>query len=227
MVPAERARSLARELADAVVAFDDGKVVELCRIVLDEGLDPYAAVVEGLSPGMAEAGRLYEQKEYFVPELLSCSDALYAGLELLKPAILASARETVRKGTIVIGSVEGDIHDIGKNLVKMMFESADWTVHDLGRDVKLDRFVAEQERTNADIVALSALMTTSMLAMPRVIKMLRDRNRHVRVMVGGAPINPDVARKFGADGYAASAGTAVDEASRLVEELRKNQAASP
>lgn len=224
MASEERTKEILQLLYDAVVAFDEDRAAELCHAVLDEGVDPYTAVVDGLSRGMAEAGERYERMEYFVPELLLCSDALYAGLDILKPAILASGRETGVKGSIVLGVVEGDIHDIGKNLVRIMFEAAGWTVYDLGRDVKLERFVEEQARTNCEVVALSALMTTSMLAMPKVISMLRAKDARVRIMVGGAPINPDVATKFGADGYAPSAGTAVEEATRLVETLRKEAA---
>jgi len=212
----DRTNELLRGLHEAVVAFDEDRTVELCNTVLAEGVDPYRAVMEGLSSGMAEAGERYERMEYFVPELLLCSDALYAGLDILQPAIMESGQSTSTKGSIAIGVVEGDIHDIGKNLVRMMFEAAGWTVHDLGRDVKLERFVEEQASTGCDIVAISALMTTSMLAMPKVIGMLKAKNPDVIVMVGGAPLNADIARKYGADGYAPSAGTAVDEASRMI-----------
>jgi len=161
-------------------------------------------------------GGKFNRKEYFVPELLLCSDAFYAGLDILKPAIESSGRPSAVKGSIVLGVVEGDIHDIGKNLVKIMFEAAGWSVHDLGRDVKSERFVAEQARTSAGIVGLSALMTTSMLNMPNIIKALREKDPEVRIIVGGAPINPDIARKFGADGYAETAAKAVEEGTRLL-----------
>jgi methanogenic corrinoid protein MtbC1 len=121
------------------------------------------------------------------------------------------------KKQVVIGVVEGDIHDIGKNLVKVMFEAADWTVYDLGRDVKIERFAEEQQRTGADIVALSALMTTSMLAIPKVIEIIKAQDSRVAVMVGGAPLTRDIATGYGADGYADTAAQAVDEAVRLVE----------
>jgi len=224
MASDSRTKELLKELHDAVLAFDEERTQELCRTVLREGMDPYRAVVEGLSSGMAEAGERYERMEYFVPELLLCSDALYAGLNILRPALATSGRTTGTKGSVVIGVVEGDIHDIGKNLVKIMFEAAGWTVHDLGRDVKLERFVEEQARTNAEIVAISALLTTSMLAMPKVIGLLREKKVKARIMVGGAPVSAEVAKKFGADGYAPSATTAVEEANRLVESLRREKA---
>jgi len=119
--------------------------------------------------------------------------------------------------------VEGDVHDIGKNLVKMMFEVAGWNVYDLGKDVPLDKFVEEQIRTDSDIVGISALMTTSMLSMPEVIKKLRAKNPKVRIMLGGAPLNPEIAEKYGADGYAKNAGTAVDEAIRLLKMLKEEE----
>jgi len=219
----ERTKEIMQKLHEAVVQFDEDTAGEWAKIALDEGVDPFAAAMEGLANGMIEVGELYNKKEYFVPELLMCADALYAGLGILKPAIAASGREAKKKGSIVLGVVEGDVHDIGKNLVKMMFEVAGWTVYDLGRDVPLDKFVEEQIKTDSDIVGISAMMTTSMLAMPVVVKKLREKNPNVRILLGGAPINPDIVEKYGADGYAESAGTAVDEALRLIEMLKKEE----
>ena len=223
MASEERTKEIMQKLHEAVVQFDEDTAGEWAKIALDEGVDPFAAAMEGLANGMIEVGELYNKKEYFVPELLMCADALYAGLGILKPAIAASGREAKKKGSIVLGVVEGDVHDIGKNLVKMMFEVAGWTVYDLGRDVPLDKFVEEQIKTDSDIVGISAMMTTSMLAMPVVVKKLREKNPNVRILLGGAPINPDIVEKYGADGYAESAGTAVDEALRLIEMLKKEE----
>jgi corrinoid protein of di/trimethylamine methyltransferase len=221
----ERTKEILKGLHDAVVAFDEDKVVELCHATLDEGVDPYVATMDGLADGMVAVGDLYNRKEYFVPELLMCADALYAGLDILKPAVMASGRKSKVAGTVVIGVVEGDVHDIGKNLIKMMFDVAGWTVFDLGRDVPLEKFVEEQLKTDSEIVAMSAMMTTSMLGMPKVIEMIRAKNPKCRIMIGGAPINPDVAKKYDADGYAESAGTAVDEAMRLIAMLKEEEAA--
>jgi methylmalonyl-CoA mutase cobalamin-binding domain/chain len=138
---------------------------------------------------------------------------------VLKPHV--KDKEAKTKGQVVIGTVEGDVHDIGKNLVKMMFEVAGFMVHDLGRDVKLEKFVEEQLKTDSEIVALSALMTTSMLAMPKVIEMIKKRNPNVKILVGGAPVSGDVADKYGADGYADNAANAVQEAIRMVSQLRE------
>ena len=223
MATEERTKEILKGLHQAVLKFEEEDAVKWAKIAIEEGVDPFVATMEGLAEGMMEAGEKYNCKEYFVPELLMCADALYAGLDILKPAVAASGRKSAAKGSIVLGVVEGDVHDIGKNLVKLMFEVAGWTVHDLGKDVPLDKFVEEQIRTDSDIVGISALMTTSMLAMPEVIKRLRAKNPKVRIMLGGAPISPEVAEKYGADGYAKTAGTAVDEAMRLLKMLKEQE----
>jgi corrinoid protein of di/trimethylamine methyltransferase len=223
MASEERTQEILKELRSAVVNYDEDKVVEWANIAVNEGVDPFVATIDGLADGMIQVGDLYNKKEYFVPELLMCSDALYAGLDILKPAIEASGRKAEAKGSIVLGVVEGDVHDIGKNLIKMMFEVAGWTVYDLGKDVPLEKFVEEQLRTDSDIVGLSALMTTSMVSMPEIIKKLKEKNPDVRIMLGGAPITQEVVEKYGADGYAQSAGTAVDEAVKLLKMLKKEE----
>jgi len=223
MASEERTQEILKGLREALINYDEDKVAEWAKTVLDEGVDPFVATMEGLAEGMIEVGELYNKKEYFVPELLLCSDALYAGLDILRPAIKASGRESEAKGSIVLGVVEGDVHDIGKNLIKMMFDVAGWTVYDLGKDVPLEKFVEEQIRTDSDIVGLSALMTTSMVAMQEIVKKLKEKNPNVRIMLGGAPITPEIVEKYGADGYAASAGTAVDEAMNLIKMLKKEE----
>ncbi len=219
MADEERKKEILKGLHDAVVAFEEDKVAELSQAALDEQMDAYEAIMDGLAAGMETVGKLYDTQEYFVPEVLMCSDALYRGLDILRPHVKDTGARV--RGQVVIGTVEGDVHDIGKNLVKMMFEVAGFTVHDLGRDVKLEKFVEEQLKTDSEIVALSALMTTSMLAMPKVIKMIRDRNPNVKIMVGGAPLSSDVAEKYGADGYASNAANAVQEAINMISRLRE------
>jgi corrinoid protein of di/trimethylamine methyltransferase len=223
MATEERTKEILKALHDSVYDFEEDDAVKWSNIAIEEGVDPFTATMDGLAAGMIDAGEAYNKKHYFVPELLMAADAIYAGLDILKPAIKASGRESGVKGSIVLGVVEGDVHDIGKNLVKMMFEVAGWEVHDLGKDVPLDKFVEEQIKTGAEVVGLSALMTTSMLAMPVVIKKLREKNPNVRVMLGGAPINPDVVEKYGADGWSKTAGTAVDEAINLLKMLKKEE----
>ena len=223
MASKERSEEILKQLREALVEFDEDKVVELSKIALEEGVDPFVATMEGLADGMIEVGDLYNKKEYFVPELLMCADALYAGLDVLRPAIVASGRVPEAKGSIVLGVVEGDVHDIGKNLIKMMFDVAGWKVYDLGKDVPLDKFVEEQVRTDSDVVGLSALMTTSMISMPEIVKKLKEKNPKVRIMLGGAPITQEIVEKYGADGFAEGAGTAVDEAIKLIKMLREEE----
>lgn len=217
MASGERRQELIQALYDAVVNMDESKAAELSHTIIKEGVNAYEAVNDGLTAAMGRVGELYTKREYFVPEILLCSDALYAGLEILRPHI--KSEDVEKKREIILGTVEGDIHDIGKNLVKIMFEAAGWVVHDLGNDVTLSRFVDEQKRIKADIVAMSALMTTSMLAMPRLIKMIRSEDKDVAIMVGGAPMSADIARSYGADGYADNAGEAVREANNMLARL--------
>lgn len=219
MISTERADEILKQLHDAVVKMDENTARELSQTALKEGIDAYEAVNRGLTAAMDKVGQLYNDNEYYVPELLLCSDAMYAGLEVLRPHIRADTSGKNRK--ILIGTVEGDIHDIGKNLVKTMFEASGWSVHDLGRDVHLSLFVEEEKRTHPDVVALSALMTTSMLAMPKAIEMIKKENPGIPIMLGGAPLTRDIAMTFGADGYADNAGKAVREADEMLERLGK------
>jgi corrinoid protein of di/trimethylamine methyltransferase len=212
---------LLKDLSDAVVDMDEDKAKETSQRVIDEGLNAYDAIMNGLAAGMVIVGELYDKHEYFVPELLMCADALYAGLDILKPHIKPEDLGESAAGQVVIGTVQGDVHDIGKNIIKMMFEVAGFTVHDLGRDVPLEKFVEEQMRTDSDIVALSAMMTTTMMGMKKVVEMMKEKNPDVAIMLGGAPVTKDVTELFGADGYADSAGNAVQEAIKMISQLRE------
>jgi corrinoid protein of di/trimethylamine methyltransferase len=221
MAKEELREELLKTLSDGVVNFEEDNVREAAQKVVDEGLDAYDAVMNGLAAGMETVGDLYDKHEYFVPELLMAADALYAGLDILKPNIKMDQLDQRAGGQVVIGTVQGDVHDIGKNLVKMMFDVAGFTVHDLGRDVPLEKFAEEQMRTDSEIVALSAMMTTTMMGMKKVIQMIKEKNPDVKIMLGGAPLTSDVASLFGADGYAESAGNAVQEAIKMISQLRK------
>jgi len=214
---------LLKDLSDAVVDMDEEKAKETSQRVIDEGLNAYDAIMNGLAAGMVIVGELYDKHEYFVPELLMCADALYVGLDILKPHIKPEDLGESAAGQVVIGTVQGDVHDIGKNIIKMMFEVAGFTVHDLGRDVPLEKFVEEQMRTDSDIVALSAMMTTTMMGMKKVVEMMKEKNPDVAIMLGGAPVTKDVTELFGADGYADSAGNAVQEAIKMISRLREMQ----
>ena len=214
----KRTKELLGLLSQAVVDYDDVAVEQLSSTCLEEGVDPYLAVMKGLAAGMHRVGELYKQNVYFVPEVLMCSDALYRGLDILRPAIPKGRSKVV--GVLIIGVLEGDVHDIGKNLVKMMFDIAGWTIYDLGRNVQISKFAVEQAETDAEMVALSAMMTTSMMGITEVIKIIKERNPDVQIIIGGSPITEEVKEAYGADGYAPSAANAVDEAVRMIEHLK-------
>jgi corrinoid protein of di/trimethylamine methyltransferase len=214
---AQESERLHQELSDGVVAFDEDKVIAASHEVIAQGLDAYEAIDHGLAHGMERAGKLFEDEEYFVPEILLCADAMYAGINLLQPHIPQDSQP--KKGRVVIGVVEGDTHDIGKNLVRIMLQAAGFEMHDLGRDVAPHRFVDKALEVQADIIALSTLMTTTMDGMAEVIRILNRENvrGNFKVVVGGAPLSHAFARKIGADGYAANAIEATKLAHQLVE----------
>jgi len=214
MANEDKTHEIIKRLHDAVVEYDEEKVAATAHEAVALGVDAYRAIMEGLAKGMEAVGELYMKQEYFVAELLLCADALYAGLDILRPHIDKAVQ--VEPKRIVLGVVEGDVHDIGKNLVKIMFDAAGWEVVDLGNDVKIERFAQEQSRTAAQVVGISALMTTSMLAMPKIIRMVKDGDPSAVVIVGGAPMNSEIARGYGADGYADNAGDAVAVADSLL-----------
>lgn len=219
MITEEKKEEILEKLKKAVINYDEDMAKEAAKEALDSGVDAGEAIFNGLVKGMEEVGRLFEAQEYFVPELLMCADALYAGLDILKPHM--KKLDLGVQGSVVIGTVEGDVHDIGKNIVKMMFDVAGFTVYDLGRDVPLDKFVEEQLRTDSDLVCLSAMMTTTMVGMKTVIEKLKAKNPNVRIMIGGAPVSADIAEKWGADGYAKDASNALKDAINMISSLRK------
>jgi corrinoid protein of di/trimethylamine methyltransferase len=208
-------------MKDGVINYNEDQVKDAANKWIEDGYVALEGIMDGLAYGMEVVGQLYERNEYFVPEVLMCADALYAGMDILRPHV--PKKEGEIKSQVVIGSIQGDVHDIGKNLVKMMFDVAGWEVHDLGRDVALDKFVEEQLRTDSEVVAMSAMMTTTMLGMKKVIKMIKEKNPNVAIMLGGAPVTKDVANLFGADGYAESAGNAVAEGIKMIARLREMQ----
>jgi corrinoid protein of di/trimethylamine methyltransferase len=208
-------------LKDGVINYKEDQVKQAAQDAVEAGHPALEMIMDGLAAGMEVVGDLYDRQEYFVPEVLMCADALYGGLDILRPHV--PKREGGMVAQVVIGSIQGDVHDIGKNLVKMMFDVAGWQVHDLGRDVPLEKFVEEQLRTDAEVVAMSAMMTTTMLGMKKVIKMIKEKNPNVGIMLGGAPVTKDVANLFGADGYAESAGNAVSEGIKMISRLRQLQ----
>jgi len=220
MVTEEKRTELLNKLKEGVVNMDEEAVRTASTEVVECGLDAYDAIMNGLAVGMEKVGQLYDQQEYFVPEMLLAADALYVGLDILRPHLKKDG-SSMMKGQVVIGTVQGDVHDIGKNLVKLMFEIGGFTVHDLGRDVPMEKFVEEQIKTDAEIVAISAMMTTTMMGMKKAVEMIKAKNPNVAIMLGGAPLTKDIASLFGADGYADSAGNALQEAIKMIGQLRK------
>jgi corrinoid protein of di/trimethylamine methyltransferase len=207
--------SLHRRLSDAVVNMEGNETVVLSKEVVSHNFDAYGAIDRGLASGMERAGVLFENEEYFIPELLMCSDAMYAGLDVLRPHLPKG--DSADRIKMIIGVVQGDTHDIGKNLVKIMLESGGFDIIDLGRDIPPEVFVEKAIEHDADMIGLSTLMTTTMKGMSRVIEILKERGVRDRykVMVGGGPISQSFADKIGADGYAHNAAEAV----RLAREL--------
>jgi dimethylamine corrinoid protein len=212
---AELRERLIRDLSDGVVEMDEKKVAAASHLVVRNGVDAYEAIEKGLSHGMERAGRLFDEEEYFVPELLLCSDAMYAGLGILSPHIKTEAGAPKKK--VVIGVIEGDTHDIGKNLVKIMLETSGFELIDLGRDVPAYRFVERAKEAGAQIIPISTLMTTTMSGIADVIKALTEEGIRDRfkVIVGGGPISQGFADRIGADGYAVNAASAVKLVKRI------------
>ena len=204
------------QLKQAVMDGDEDGAVASANAAVAAGIDAQRAIMEGLAPGMAEMGRLYELEECYVPELMVSSEALYAGLGVLQPLVTAAGTGT-NKGVAVIGAVQGDIHDIGKNLVKMMLEVSGIEVHDLGRDVEMERFIDAVRELDADLLCLSALMTTTIIAIKDYMPEFKAKLPKTKVMIGGAPLNQHLADEWGADGYGVNAMEAARVAMRLLE----------
>lgn len=201
---------LLKELSDCVLDLRDDEVEEAAQNYIDAGFDAYEGIFNGLVDGMNKAAQLYEEGEYFIPELMICSDAMYAGLDVLRPHIDDSKMK--QKCKVAIGVVEGDTHDIGKNLVKIMLEASGYEMVDLGRDVPVQDFVDSVLNDGVQALALSTLMSTSMANMGTVVEKLTEAGvrDQVKVIVGGGPLSSGYARKIGADGYSDTAVEAVE-----------------
>ena len=207
-----------REIEDAVVRGDAPGVVALVQRAVAEGVEPLAIVAEHLVPAMAEVGARFEREEFFVPEILMSSSAMQSGMGVLKP--LMAGQEAVTAHRVVIGTVQSDIHDLGKNLVAIMLGGAGFEVEDLGCDVASEKFVEAVRQKKPHILGMSALMTTTMTAMRDTIDALAeaDLRGRVKVMVGGAPLTQAYCDEIGADGYAPDAWAAVKLAKELLDD---------
>jgi corrinoid protein of di/trimethylamine methyltransferase len=209
---------LFKQMAQAVIDGDDDEATALAQQALDQGVDPLAAINKGYTAGMDVVGELYSTGDYFLPDLILGGEAMKAALAALEPALKASGQAREVLGTVVLGSVKGDIHEIGKSLVGSMLSANGFEVYDLGIDIEADEFVTKAREYNADIVALSALLTTTMLHQRDVIELLAEagfRDR-VKVMVGGSPVTQGWADQIGADGFAEDAAGAVVVAKKLM-----------
>ena len=203
-------------LTKAVISGDRDGAVAATGAALDKGTAPEAVLKEGLIPAMEEVGRLFEQGEYFVPEMLIAARAMQGALEVLRPRLVES--DVKPTGTMVVGTVKGDLHDIGKSLVAMMVEGAGFEIVDLGTDVDPGQFVDAIRDAKADVVGLSALLTTTMPMMRKTIQAIEEAGLRpqVKIMIGGAPTSAEFAAKIGADGHATDASRAATLAKALV-----------
>ncbi len=203
-------------ISQAIIAGRGAEVKDFLTAALAEGADPGRLINEALISGMSVVGERFRKNEIYIPEVLLAARAMHSGLDVLRPALAAHKIQPV--GTIIIGTVKGDLHDIGKNLVGMMFEGAGFQVVDLGVDVSPDKFMAAVQEHGAQLLGLSALLTTTMPQMKNTISALEQAGirRQVRVLVGGAPVTQDYADKIGADGYSADAASAVIKGKELM-----------
>lgn len=206
-----------KNIKEAVFTRQRNEIQGLVQGAVDEGLDPNSIINDGLIPAMDDIGEQFGKGEIFVPELLVSAMTMKLGLDIVKPLI--KPEDIQSKGTIIMGTVKGDLHDIGKNIVIMMLEGAGFNVVDLGVDLTVEKLMEQVETLNPDLLGLSALLTTTMPEMERVIQELKAKGlrEKVKVMVGGAPVENAFAEKIGADGYGADATQAVELARRLME----------
>ena len=206
------------QMAEAVVDMDEDLVEEAATEYVNAGHDALEGITSGLSAGMEEVGHLYEEQEYYIPELLICSEVMYKGMDILRPHLNKVSTDDKVKLKAVVGVVEGDTHDIGKNLFKIMLETQGFEVFDLGRDVPPDQFIDKAKEVGANLNGMSTLMTTTMKNMEVTIEKLKEAGIRdsIVVMVGGGPISHDFAMKIGADGYEAEASRAAETAKQLV-----------
>lgn len=205
-----------KDISNALQKGEAERVAELVRTALAEQYSPQDILEEGLIDGMNIIGLKFKNNEIYLPEVLIAARAMYAGMDVLNPKLTETGVKN--KGTAVIGTVRGDLHDIGKNLVKMMWEGAGLKVIDLGTDVSADNYIAAVQEYHPDILGMSALLTTTMLYMPEVINTLQSAGlrEKVKIMIGGAPVTRNYASQIGADVYSPDAATAVEDAKKLL-----------
>lgn len=200
-------------LSDAIIKGDQKTAVDITKAALEEGIAP-ATVLDGLIAGMDVIGVRFKANEVYIPEVLIAARAMKMAMEILEPKLAEAGVEPV--GKALIGTVQGDLHDIGKNLVAMMLKGAGFEVTDVGVDIAPDVFVEKAKECGAQIVGMSSLLTTTMPAMEKTVAAIKEAGLAVKTMIGGAPVTQDYADKIGADGYAPDAASAVDKAKELL-----------
>ena len=203
-----------KALADAIIKGDQDTAIEITKAALGEGMTAKTVLDDGLVAGMDVVGVRFKKNEIYIPEVLIAARAMKSAMGILEPELAKAGVEPI--GKFMIGTVQGDLHDIGKNLVGMMLKGAGFDVIDLGVDVSAEKFVEQAKATGTDLIGLSALLTTTMPGMEKTIKALKDAGISAKVMIGGAPVTQGYADKIGADGYSADAASAVDMAKKLV-----------
>ncbi len=204
----------AKDIAEAVVVFDEAKVVDLVKAEIAAKTDVDEILNTGLIDAMDVVGKKFSDGELFVPEMLMAAQAMKAGLEIIKPYLSDGAASA--RGTVIIGTVKGDLHDIGKNLVALMMEGAGFDVVDLGVDIDAEKFVKAAVEHNAGVVALSALLTTTMPTMETIVVAIKEAGIAVKTIIGGAPVTAAFANQIGADGFSADAPGAVELTRKLL-----------
>ena len=203
-----------KALADAIIKGDQNAAVDITRAALDEGTPAESVLNDGLIAGMDVVGARFKKNEIYIPEVLIAARAMRMAMEILEPELAKAGVKPV--GKFLIGTVQGDLHDIGKNLVAMMLKGAGFEVVDLGVDVGPEKFVEQAKATGVQVIGLSALLTTTMPSMEKTLKALKDAGVSAKVVIGGAPVTQGYADKIGADGYSPDAASAVDIAKSLV-----------
>ena len=215
--------SILEKMADAVIQRNTEKCVELASQALEEGIEPIEAIQEGYAKGMEVVGNEFESGRIYLPEMMESAEAMNAAVDVFKPAMLSKqSGKLATLGTVLLATIQGDMHDIGKNIVKLLMSGSGFEVIDLGKDVPVSRIIEEAEAKKVDIIALSALMTTTMGYMPALIKELDEMGirQSFKVMVGGAPVTEEWATEIGCDGTAGNAVGAV----RIARQLTDGQA---
>ncbi len=204
-----------KAIAEALIKGDRNTVVELTKKAIEEKVPPSDILQKGLIAGMAVIGERFKKNEVYVPEVLIAARAMHGALAVLEPQLKASGVKPA--GTVVLGTVKGDLHDIGKNLVGMMLQGGGLQVIDIGTDAPAEKFVTAAKEKGAQVIAMSALLTTTMPQMADVVKAVKAAGLKVQTMIGGAPVTQSYADEIGADGYAADAASAVDMAMKLIK----------